>query len=428
MFDVPYTPICGLPPFVACAVLLLLLPAVQPGWINGTLRLIEDVNNLRGNIGVIHNTAAPYEPKILQLVQAGCVAVVAFRNRPDSNVPGQSMYYITGQDQMPLNIPVVEVFQPTGAPNQILELVEQNGGLYAAIWPQDNEWKHVNETVAFHLIASIINSVLELAIILIAIWRIFCWWRSGAHLIGIAPVCILLYLISASVFFAATFLDPATTYRIYSFRTSMVLLLGGLPFFFSAGILLTYFWAETLNAAKVQATPFISEYKWPAAVTIFVLFAAEISCTAALITVPVSSFNPAYVTEVINVIVAITLTVCYVMCAVKIAKRLGEGSKTSKSTSSKKRNVRSMAWRFAASTSGYIVFVILMFLEIPYVEKPWPFKIILHLIYLAVNFSSLLQVWSFKAPKGRRRTGSLSSGSGRLNTPRSQPALVNQEP
>lgn len=382
---------------------------------------------MQGNIGIIHNTAAPYEPKILQLIRAGCTAVLAIRNRPNDNVPGQSMYYITSIDQTLLTIPVVEIFQATGAPNQILSLVKQDSGLYVSVWPQENQWKKTNEAVGYHLTAGIINSLLELIVIAIGAYRLFGWFQSGMQLLSIGPVCILLLMTAASFFFASTFIDPFTTYRIVHFTGAMILVTGGLPFFFTSGILLTFFWAETLAASKIQAVPFISEYKWPAAIAIFVLFAAEISCTAALITIPVSNFNPAYITQVINLIVAIVLTVCYIMCAKKIAERLKEYTTPSHKKSSKKQ-VRAMTIRFTASTAGYIAFVILMILTIPYVETPWPYKIIMHLLYLSVNLASILQVWTFKPPKRRSKSSSGNGSFGSHASPQSPRPQLPPEP
>lgn len=177
--------------------------------------------------------------------------------------------------------------------------------------------------------------------------------------------------------------------RIFSYNASVFFLIGWGSFFFSAGILLTMFWAETLRSNKVQATPFISEYKPAAFVAVFLLFAGVSACMACVILVDYNgSFSPSYVIQAFYAITAIILIVCYIMCAVSITKRLG-ASRT------RRLRVFPMMLRFSVSSLGYFVFIICIVLQIQFSTSPWPFRILMNVMFLFTALASLLQIWSF---------------------------------
>lgn len=161
----------------------------------------------------------------------------------------------------------------------------------------------------------------------------------------------------------------------------------------------------------MRASPFISDYKILSIGICILLFVAEIVCDIVRILVPVTGwFNPSYIAQALYVITAIVLTVCYIICAYKIQKKIGN-------LTGKKRKLRNMTLRFAGSTAGYISFSILTILLIPFIGTPWGFKIILNLIILVSNSWCLLQVYSFTAPQKRLRASSADVGTPRSMGP-----------
>jgi hypothetical protein len=372
----------------------------HPGWINGTL-VSSTVDNKIGRIVVVEDVAAPYDKYIREQIDAGAKAIVFLRDR--SGVPGQTMYLVTGSDQKDLVVPVVEIFQIKTGNSEPLSKIVSNGEIEVSIWPQENEWKVANEKTAFQVVLNVLHSFMALAVMLIGAWRLSEWWGpEDRSWLGIGPVCLILEIIGASLRLAYSIVDPVWTFRILPDSASFLLTFN-LPFSFSSGILLTFFWAETLKASRVRASPFISEYRKTAIGICILLFIAEIITDATRIVVPVTgSFNPSYISQVLYVITAIVLTVCYIICAHKIQQKL-------KTLSGKKRTVRNMTLRFVGSTAGYVAFAILTALLIFFINIPWGFKIILNMIIFVSNSWSLLQVYSFTAPHKRNHTSSAGS-------------------
>jgi hypothetical protein len=134
------------------------------------------------------------------------------------------------------------------------------------------------------------------------------------------------------------------------------------------------------------------------------LFIIEIISTSIRLTIPSSSFDTAFIAQAFYAIVAIILTICYIICAVKITNRLSLINK-------KRSQVRKMMIRFVTSTGGYITFVIFLVLSIFMIKYPWGFKICANGTFFAANLSGLLQMYSFKPPQHSQTTAS-SGGIG----------------
>lgn len=367
----------------------------QPGWVNATL-VSDKSKNKEGKIVAVFNEPAPYEPRIRRQVREGAIGVIFVRDR--TGVPGQTMYVISERDQRDLSIPVAEIFQSDSKnPGSLLRAV--NGEqLQVALWPQKNAWKEANETMAFQVTLSVILCFSALAVILIGIWRLNEWWRgSGWRLVTIGTVCIVLEMISAGIRFAYILVDPFWTYRVYTDIAQNILLTSNLPFTLASGILLTFFWAETLRTTRVKASPFISEYRKSAISVIVFLFVAEI--TTAVLRVYLASFstfNPTWISQALYVLTSIILTICYIICAVKIRQRIKSMSEN------RRKTIRNMTLRFTGSTLGYIAFTIMLIALIPCLNYPWAFKVLLNGIALAENFWAILQVYSFQPPRSRK--------------------------
>jgi hypothetical protein len=376
------------------------LSGIQPGWLNGTA-VLDSAADKVGKIVFVVDRFAPYDRFILREIKAGAKAVVFLRER--SGDPGQTMFLVDGSDQKGLTVPCVEIFQSTSVPGSIAKNFPAEG-LEVSIWPQENKWKTANDKTAFQVFFNVFNSACELLIISISIIRLSQWFRDPeTKILSIGPICITLELVSAVLKLAYTIVDPFWTFRMMPDNAASVMLTVSLPFQFSSGILLAFFWAETLSANRVKASPFVSEYKKSAFVVIAILFIGEISTDVARLVIGVSSFNPSFISQAFYAVTAAVLTVCYVICAVKILKRLG-------TINQRKRYVRNMTLRFVGSTVGYVAFIILIILLIPLISYPWPFKLLLNLMFVAANGSALLQVYSFKA---RSKSASLSSAAGR---------------
>jgi hypothetical protein len=378
----------------------------HPGWINGTLVDVDAEGSvpIQNNIAVIVGVLAPYEKVIRKYTELGAKAILILRDR--GGTPGQGMYLIDGSDQKSLNVPVVEVYQFKTAKKSLYEAMKNHlsTGLPVTIWPQTNEWKTCNEN-AFQAVWNVILSFMEILILMVAFKRLHEWWEAPRlSVVSIGPICIILEVISALIRLAYTSVDPFWSYRMLPDLGSQILMTAHLPFMFSSGILLTFFWAETLLTTRIKVSPFISEYRKSAFAVIAMLFVLEIACTTARLLVPVTSFNPGYLVQVFYVLVAIVLTVCYLVCAIQLARRLQAISK-------RKVYIRQMALRFSISTSGYILIIITIALSLAFISNPWGRKILSNGLFLGANLTALLQVYSFRPPTASLGTTTSSNGA-----------------
>lgn len=379
----------------------------------------DDSNRKMGNIVLVVNAVAPYDSFIERQVRSGAKAVVFLRDR--SGVPGQTMYVVTGRSQAHLTIPVVEIFQVVSNTKYPLsKMLSKDGGLEVSLWPQENEWKVANDKTGFQVTLNLFVCLWAIGIICVGLLRLNEWWSGpGWRFVTIGTVCIVLELISAVLRIALCIVDPFWSFRILSDPAQNILITANLPFTFAAGILLTFFWAETLKSQRIRASPFISEYRKIAIGVVIFLFVAEI--TTAIVRwklASYSAFNPTWITQALYVITSIVLTICYVICAVKIRERLREIG------GNKKQKVRNMTMRFVGSTVGYLSFSVFLIALIPCLNYPWAFKCLLNGVAIASNFWSTLQVYSFRPP--RRRSGTSHSSHG-TDEGTSMPGLKSQK-
>lgn len=366
--------------------------------------LSTDTTNLAGNIGVITHVA-PYQDTLRALAKAGAVAAIAVGNRSPTLIPGQAMYYIISGDEAEITIPVVTIFQYDSDPKSLHAALREFGQVNVNIWAQENLWKTANDVYGFQVTFNIILSGMQVTIILIALVRLYDWSQTRTGLLSIAPVCILLQTISAILRLVLTLVDPFYSFRTMSFLTSNILTTLWAPFFLTSGILLTMYWAETIRRAKVEASPFISEYRNAAFVVVALLFIGEITCTTLRCTVlAAASFNPAYIAEAFYALVALVLTIAYIYCAATIISKLKEAS------TKRQQHLRSVTLRFAISTSGYLLFVLTLVLSLVFSRTPWGWKCLMNILVLAINISSIIQIGSF-APPPSQMTGSTKSWS-----------------
>lgn len=332
-----------------------------------------------------------------------------------------------GFDERKLTIPVLEAYESYSGKTSLDTFIKagrmSSAGLEITAYPQENQWKKMNDRTGVQIFFNVTHSFMEIAILLIAAHRLSLWIRfSASGLLSIGPVCICLESVAAALRLANTIVDPFASFRTLPTPFSEILFTAYLPFQFAAGILLTFFWAETLTSHKVQAVPFISEYKVSCFIAIFILFAGEIISNTIRSLYPVTAFNPVYICEAFYVIVALVLTVCYLLCARQISQRL-------KRSRASKTHIRWLSIRFAMSTGGYIVFIILVIFLIPFFGTPWGWKIIFNLVYVCSNTTALIQVWAFVPPaytKSSKSTGGtgtpLSAEGSALDLKRSKSA------
>lgn len=361
--------------------------------------VLSDSSNKVGKIVMIRNIAAPYQRRLLTEIEAGASAIVVYRDRTDT--PGLAMYYKRmGFDERKLTVPVVEAFEDFSLAHSLDKFRGQitSAGIQVSILPEENKWKKMNDLSGVQIFINVLLSSMEIGILFIAVHRVYIWHRfSPTGLLSIGPVCIFLESIAAALRLANTLVDPFTSFRTLPTPFTEILLTAYLPFQLSAGILLTFFWAETLTSNQVQAVPFISEYKVSCFIAIAVLFVGEIVSSTVRNILPVSSFNPAYVVEAFYGIVCIVLTVCYLMCAKQISDRL-------KRSRAPKTHIRWLTFRFALSSGGYITFVILIILLIWFIGNPWGYKLIFSILFLNANVTALMQVWAFVPPSYAKKT------------------------
>jgi len=365
----------------------------------------------QGKIVVLLDLSAPYQEQIVREIEAGATAVVVYRDR--NGTPGQGMYYIKqGFNESRINMPVIEAFESFKAANSLKRHLSSTSTIQVSIWPQENLWKKANDVIAFQIVCNVILSSMQVAIIVIGIIRLAAWFHStSSSLISIGPVCIVLEMISAILRSAQTFVDPFLTFRTMPTPPSSNLITSPLPFQFAAGILLSFYWAETLNRSKLKTTPFISEYKRSAIAVIIVLFLGEIITSAIRITIPITGTNVAsYITEVFYVIVAAGLTASYAVCAYQTYLRLSTSG-----VSSSSRAIRNLTLRILISTSGYVLFIILAILLVPFYGNPWGWKIVLNTMFFAENVTGVLQVYSFIPPDMRRTSSSASRSAVKIS-------------
>jgi hypothetical protein len=136
-----------------------------------------------------------------------------------------------------------------------------------------------------------------------------------------------------------------------------------------------------------------------AIVVCVLLFAVEALVDYFRITRTNSSFSPVIITIVFYILVSAILTVCYVICAVSIMKRISDMG------SSKAARMKKMTLRFSLSTAGYIATIILEIVTYIVNGVPWGPQLSYNLLFAAMNWTAMLQIIALK-PIGSGRKSS----------------------
>lgn len=155
-----------------------------------------------------------------------------------------------------------------------------------------------------------------------------------------------------------------------------------------------------LTTTTLHVTPFISKYRKAAVVVVITLFLMEIITDVLRVAIERPAIDPVVFSVVYYVIVSIALAVCYITCAVAISRRV-------KTLSARKYSkIRKMNLRFTLSSAGYIAIVLFEIGTYLSMHRYWAPQIIWYLLYISVNFTSMMQVLGLKpAPT----TGSTAS-------------------
>lgn len=145
-----------------------------------------------------------------------------------------------------------------------------------------------------------------------------------------------------------------------------------------------------LTSSSLQVTPFISKYRKAAIVVVVTLFAMEIITDILRSAIKNPAIDPVVFSVIYYVIVSIALAVCYIVCVVTISRRV-------KNIGARKyTEIRKMNLRFALSSAGYISIVILEIGTYFAMHRKWAPQIVWYLLYIAVNFASMMQVLGLK--------------------------------
>lgn len=149
------------------------------------------------------------------------------------------MFQVDGSDRRRLKIPVFEALvRSTTHP-----FFSLHDGVAVKMTTMPNRFV-IPAREPFQLAANLVQSFLEMAIVVIGLFRLRQFLRfTGAqfHFLSIGPICIFLEMIGALLRLAYTCVDPFYTYRMIPDQISVVLVTVSFPFTLTAGILLAFF-------------------------------------------------------------------------------------------------------------------------------------------------------------------------------------------
>jgi hypothetical protein len=279
-------------------------------------------------------------------------------------------------------------------------------GAFITIRPTINRFKLVGDS-PYQLIFAIILSVWQTGIILFGmfrIWQIFDYSGGKISIFSAGPVICALEVTGAFIRLIYTCIDPFWAWRIMPDVYSEYLCSLSFPFSLTAGILLTFWWAEMLKKTSLKVKPFVSKYRKLAFFVIAFLFVIELTCSS------VRSFTKDLTTVVIlgpisavvYCIVAIILTVSYLYCAYCIWGRL----KSVPGVSRNRASVTALALRVCLSSLGYIVFILSSIAFAIIFRAPWGRNVPLNVGFIAHNWAATWQIVATKPPPNRRKLGS----------------------
>jgi hypothetical protein len=424
--------------------------------------------DLQGKI-VMAKTALGHEALARRVSKAGALAVLFIR--PGKFPPGFAMYLVDGSERESITIPVMEATFP---PGMHLDKLVDGSVIHAS--PTPNLHKKAADT-RFQLVLNFIQSFWELAIMVLGSYRIYqFYFIANMPAFSVAPICCCFEVVAASLRFAYTIVDPFFAYRMLSEVASNTLITISFPFSETAGILLTFFctsffififlvffgfpvsvsvpqwtlicilnldlltlgglfffsslfwffffWflstgAETLSKSNVRAVPFISAYKWASIATVIGLFLIEIICSALRAILKDSPVSPIFISIAIYLITATALIVCYITCAVAIAKRIGAFG-----GQGRKGKIRTMSLRIALSSGGYVIVVISIIMFAIFSQRVWGRSMTLNSVFIGLNLAGFMQVFALKPVKtSASSTKSNSTGTGGLQSSSGQDSL-----
>jgi hypothetical protein len=369
---------------------------------NGTVAFMPN-DDVRGRIAVYLDFSGPHESRIKDAQEAGAVAVFIVRDYKFAT--GFGMYLVDGSDRTSLSIPVFEgrynnKFQSGDCKTPVVRFTKVPHGTAVIIRPLPNLFKRAADS-PFQLILAIILSLWQIFIITFGLFRIYQLCiisQIPFHTSG--PICCLLEAIGAAIRLAYTCTDPFWAWRILPDSGSQMLITLSFPFSLTAGILLTFWWAEMLRKTKLKVTPFVSSYRNTAIFVIVLLFAIELICSSLRAfgqKLPAAS-SIAQISALVYCVVALTLTICYVACAYGIFQKLNQlPGNTSAST--KNRNMHLFAIRVIMSAAGYIIFVCATIGFAIAFRAPWGRQLTMNLGFIGHNWAATMQVIATRPPK-----------------------------
>lgn len=142
---------------------------------------------------------------------------------------------------------------------------------------------------------------------------------------------------------------------------------------------------------------------------IIFLFIGQITTTVVGIVIgETGQVNSTLIAFIFYFCITLILTISYLICAIKIIKKLGISGR-------KNINMHRMALRFGGSTIGYILTMIMYILGGFLLIYPWPYRIILNLAYIFLNFTASFQIWGFK-PVSRKNKSKMPKESININS------------
>jgi hypothetical protein len=143
----------------------------------------------------------------------------------------------------------------------------------------------------------------------------------------------------------------------------------------------------------MKVVPFISSFKTAAICVVVGIILLEIIVSILRVQLEDHrlALSPNYISVGAYFIIAVILTVCYLVCAIKIAIRIGALPGTGKG-----RAIRVMAIRAGVASVGYILFLASLIVYAIAAERPWGRITAFNLMFVGMNWVGLLQVLATK--------------------------------
>lgn len=189
--------------------------------------------------------------------------------------------------------------------------------------------------------------------------------------------------------------DPWFSRLVFTNDMSLVSATIHLPFFFTACILIMFYWYEMMSDS-LQATSFLSIYKYPAYITIGALYVVEI--VTQLLRALIGGRVPSYISSIFYGIVALVVSVCYLVTAGLLTRRIAQVSKDEKQTH------KLILCTVACGVCFILMIINNVLILFPIYVSPHGFFFIGTTTYLWPTAISLVQTWAFRPPNQRKRS------------------------